>query len=361
MLGEAVQKQTPTTTTPRMEFTVEQIALMLNGEAKGDKSLKVSQLAKIEDGTEGSISFLANLKYEHFLYTTQATAVIVDKTFEPKKGYSPTLILVENAYSAFTTLLQEYQKFIANQKKGIEQPSFISSSATIGEGEYIGAFSYIADNCKIGKNVKIYPHVTVLEASIIGDNCTLYSGVKIYPNTRIGNHCTIHANAVIGADGFGFAPQADGTYQTIPQLGNVILEDYVSIGANSTIDRATIGSTILREGVKVDNLVQIAHNVEIGKNTVIAALTGVAGSAKIGANCMIGGQVGINGHISVPNKTIVMGQSGVSKAPSKEGMILSGTPATENIDYLKTQALIRKLPATEKRLRELENKLKSNE
>lgn len=344
-----------------MEFTVEQIALMLKGEVKGDKSLKVNQLAKIEDGNEGSISFLSNLKYEHFLYTTKATAVIVDKTFEPKKEYSPSLILVENAYSAFTTLLQEYQKFIANQKKGIEQPTFISSSASIGEGEYIGAFSYIADNCKIGKNVKIYPNVTILESSIIGDNCTIYAGVKIYPNTIIGNHCTIHANAVIGADGFGFAPQADGTYQTIPQLGNVVLEDNVSVGANSTIDRATIGSTILREGVKIDNLVQIAHNVEVGRNTVIAALTGVAGSAKIGSNCMIGGQAGINGHISIPNKTIVLGQSGISKAPNKEGMILGGTPATDNLEYLKTQALIRKLPATEKRLRDLENKLKSNE
>ncbi len=344
-----------------MEFTVEQIALMLKGEVKGDKSLKVNQLAKIEDGNEGSISFLSNLKYEHFLYTTKATAVIVDKTFEPKKEYSPSLILVENAYSAFTTLLQEYQKFIANQKKGIEQPTFISSSVSIGEGEYIGAFSYIADNCKIGKNVKIYPNVTILESSIIGDNCTIYAGVKIYPNTIIGNHCTIHANAVIGADGFGFAPQADGTYQTIPQLGNVVLEDNVSVGANSTIDRATIGSTILREGVKIDNLVQIAHNVEVGRNTVIAALTGVAGSAKIGSNCMIGGQAGINGHISIPNKTIVLGQSGISKAPNKEGMILGGTPATDNLEYLKTQALIRKLPATEKRLRDLENKLKSNE
>lgn len=344
-----------------MEFTVEQIALMLNGEVKGNKSLKISQLAKIEDGTEGSISFLANLKYEHFLYNTKATAVIVDKTFEPKKEYSPTLILVDNAYSAFTTLLQEYQKFIANQKRGIEQPSFISTSATIGADPYIGAFSYIADGCKIGKNVKIYPNVTILDATVIGDNCTIYSGAKIYSNTIIGNHCTIHSNAVIGADGFGFAPQADGTYQAIPQLGNVILENFVSIGANATIDRATIGSTIIREGVKIDNLVQIAHNVEVGKNTVIAAQTGVAGSAKIGENCMIGGQVGVNGHISIPNKTIAMGQSGISKTFNKEGLIVSGTPATENIDYLKTQALIRKLPATEKRLRELENKLTSNE
>jgi UDP-3-O-[3-hydroxymyristoyl] glucosamine N-acyltransferase len=344
-----------------MEFTVEQIAQMLNGEVKGNKTLKVNQLAKIEEGTEGCISFLANLKYEHFLYSTKATAVIVDKTFEPKKDYSSTLILVENAYSSFTTLLQEYQKILTNQKRGIEQPSFISPSATIGEGVYIGAFSYIADGCKIGKNVKIYPNVSILDATIIGDNSTIYPGVKIYSNTIIGNHCTIHANAVIGADGFGFAPQADGTYQTIPQLGNVVLEDFVSIGANTTIDRATMGSTVIREGVKIDNLVQIAHNVEIGKNTVIAAQTGVAGSAKIGANCMVGGQVGINGHIQVPNKTILMGQAGVTKTFSKEGLVMAGMPATENLDYLKTQALLRKLPTTEKRLRELENKFKSNE
>jgi UDP-3-O-[3-hydroxymyristoyl] glucosamine N-acyltransferase len=344
-----------------MEFTVEQIAQMLNGEVKGNKTLKVNQLAKIEEGTEGCISFLANLKYEHFLYTTKATAVIVDKTFEPKKDYSPTLILVENAYSAFTTLLQEYQKILTNQKRGIEQPSFISTSATIGEGVYIGAFSYIADGCKIGNNVKIYPNVSILDATVIGDNTTIYPGVKIYSNTIIGKNCTIHANAVIGADGFGFAPQADGTYKTIPQLGNVVIENYVSIGANAAIDRATMGSTVIKEGVKIDNLVQIAHNVEIGSNTVIAAQTGVAGSAKVGTNCMIGGQVGINGHIHVPNKTIIMGQSGITKTFNKEGLVMGGMPATENLDYLKTQALLRKLPSTEKRLRELENKFKSNE
>ncbi len=344
-----------------MEFTVEQIAQMLNGEVKGNKTLKINQLAKIEEGTEGCISFLANLKYEHFLYTTKATAVIVDKTFEPKKDYSPTLILVENAYSAFTILLQEYQKILTNQKRGIEQPSFISTSATIGEGVYIGAFSYIADGCKIGNNVKIYPNVSILDSTVIGDNTTIYPGVKIYSNTIIGKNCTIHANAVIGADGFGFAPQADGTYKTIPQLGNVVIENYVSIGANAAIDRATMGSTVIKEGVKIDNLVQIAHNVEIGSNTVIAAQTGVAGSAKVGTNCMIGGQVGINGHIHVPNKTIVMGQSGVTKTFNKEGLVMGGMPATENLDYLKTQALLRKLPSTEKRLRELENKFKSNE
>ncbi|MEA5140863.1 UDP-3-O-(3-hydroxymyristoyl)glucosamine N-acyltransferase [Arcicella rigui] len=344
-----------------MEFTVEQIAQMLNGEVRGDKTLKVNQLAKIEEGTEGCISFLSNLKYEHFLYTTKASAVIVDKTFEPKKDNYPTLILVDNAYSAFTTLLQEYQKFLQNQKKGIEQPTYISSSATIGEDVYIGAFSYIADGCKIGNHVKIYPNVCILDATVIGDYTTIYPGVKIYSNTIIGSNCTIHANAVIGADGFGFAPQADGTYKTIPQLGNVILENHVSIGANATIDRATMGSTVIREGVKIDNLVQIAHNVEIGNNTVIAAQTGVAGSAKVGSNCMIGGQVGVNGHINVPNKTIVLGQSGVTKTFHKEGLILAGKPATENLDYLKAQALLRKLPSTEKRLRELENKFKSNE
>jgi UDP-3-O-[3-hydroxymyristoyl] glucosamine N-acyltransferase len=342
-----------------MEFTVEQIAQMLKGEVIGNKSLKISQLAKIEEGKNGTISFLANPKYEHFLYTTQATAVIIDRSFIPKKEYSTTLILVENAYSAFTTLLQEYQKIMANNKRGIEQPSFISPSATVGEQAYIGAFSYIGEHCKIGKNVKIYPNVTISDASTIGDNCTIYSGVKIYHNTVIGNNTIIHANAVIGADGFGFAPQSDGTYQTIPQLGNVIIEDNVSIGANTTIDRATMGSTIIRNGAKIDNLVQIAHNVEIGKNTVIAALTGISGSTKVGENCMIGGQVGMAGHIEVANKTIVTAQSGVTKTVRKEGKIIGGSPAQDNNENLKSQVLYKNFSKIEQRIRTLEDKLKS--
>ena len=236
-----------------MEFTVEQIAQMLKGEVIGDKSLKVSQLAKIEEGSTGSISFLANPKYEHFIYTTNASAVIVDNQFQAKKDYLTTLIVVENAYAAFTTLLQEYQKVLAQNKKGIEQPSFISSSAKVGSDVYVGAFAYIGEHCEIGNNSKIYPNVTISNSCVIGENCTIFSGAKIYHNTVIGNNCTIHSNAVIGADGFGFAPQADGTFATIPQLGNVILEDNVSIGANTTVDRATMGSTILRSGVKIED------------------------------------------------------------------------------------------------------------
>ncbi len=341
-----------------MEFTVEQIALMLKGEIKGDKSLKISQLAKIEEGSEGCISFLANLKYEQYLYSTNSSAVIVDKTFEPKKAYSTTLILVENAYASFTVLLQEYQKLLAQNKKGIEQPSFISESAKIGQDVYIGAFAYIGSNCSIGDNTKIYPNVSISDSCVIGKNCTIYSGAIIYHNTIMGDGCTIHGNAVIGADGFGFAPQADGTFATIPQLGNVVLENNVSIGANTTVDRATMGSTILREGVKIDNLVQIAHNVEIGKNTVIAALTGISGSAKLGESCMIGGQVGMNGHISVANRTIVTAQSGITKSVKQEGRIMAGSPAQDSHNNLKSQVLYKNLPKIEQRLREVESKLK---
>lgn len=339
-----------------MEFTVEQVALMLNGEIKGDKSLKINQLAKIEEGKEGCISFLANPKYEQHLYTTQATAVIVDKTFEPKKEYSTTLILVESAYASFTVLLQEYQKILAQAKKGIEQPSFISESVQIGNDVYVGAFTYIGSNCTIGDNSKIYPNVSISDSCSIGKNCTIYAGVKIYHNTIIGDNCMIHSNAVIGSDGFGFAPQADGTFATIPQLGNVVIENNVSIGANSTVDRATIGSTVLREGVKLDNLVQIAHNVEIGKNTVIASQSGVAGSTKVGANCMIGGHVAIVGHITVADRTIITGKSGVTKSVKQSGKTIGGFPAMDNQDLLKSQVYFKNLPKMEQRLKELEDK-----
>jgi UDP-3-O-[3-hydroxymyristoyl] glucosamine N-acyltransferase len=345
-----------------MEFTIEQIAQMLHGEVKGDKSLKVSQLAKIEEGSEGCISFLANLKYEQYLYSTKSTAVIVDKTFDPKKEYSATLILVDNAYAAFTVLLQEYQKILAQHKKGIEQPSFIHESAKIGNDVYVGAFAYIGNNCVVGDNSKIYPNVSISDSCVIGKNCTIYSGAKLYHNTIVGDNCTIHSNAVIGADGFGFAPQADGTFATIPQLGNVVLENNVSVGANATVDRATMGSTILREGVKIDNLVQIAHNVEIGKNTVIAALTGISGSSKIGENCMIGGQVGMAGHLVVANRTIVTAQSGITKSVKQEGRTLAGSPAQDNYENLKSQVLYKNLPKIEQRLRAIEGKLtKENE
>ncbi len=337
-----------------MKFTVKQIALLLNGDVKGDESLTVSQLAKIEEGKAGDISFLSNEKYEPYLYTTQASAVIVGRTFEPRKSYTTTLIVVENPYIAFTQLLEEYQKMLDASKVGVEQPSFVGEGTMIGERIYQGAFSYIGKNCKIGKNVKIYPQAYIGDNVIIGDNTILYAGVKIYANCIIGNDCVIHSGVIVGSDGFGFAPQADGTYKTIPQLGNVILEDNVSIGSNSTIDCATMGSTIIRKGAKIDNLVQIAHNVEVGENTVIAAQTGVAGSTKIGKNCVIGGQVGINGHITIADGTKAGGKAGITKTVKKPGTSLNGNPAFEINDYLRSMAVLRKLPALEKQVKALE-------
>lgn len=340
-----------------MKFTVKQIAHLLNGEVKGDESLTISQLAKIEGGSTGDVSFLANEKYEPFLYTTNATAVIVGQNFEPRKAYNPTLIIVENPYTAFTQLLEEYQKMLDASKVGIEQPSFVGEGTSIGEGIYQGAFSYIGKNCKIGKNVKIYPQAYISDNVSLGDNTIIYAGVKIYANCLIGNNCVIHSGAVIGSDGFGFAPQADGTYKTIPQLGNVILEDKVSIGSNSTIDCATMGSTIIRKGAKIDNLVQIAHNVEIGENTVIAAQTGVAGSTKIGKNCILGGQVGVNGHITIADGTKAGGKAGLTKSVKKSGTALNGNPAFDATEYLRSMAVLRKLPALEKQIKALEEQL----
>jgi UDP-3-O-[3-hydroxymyristoyl] glucosamine N-acyltransferase len=340
-----------------MKFSVKQIAHLLNGEVRGDDSLIISQLSKIEEGKQGDISFLANTKYENFLYTTNASAVIVSQDFEPKKDFSATLIVVENAYIAFTQLLEEYQKILNFSKKGVEQPVFVGENTTVGEEIYQGAFSYIGKNCKIGTNVKIYPHAYLSDNVTIGNNTIIYAGVKIYANCSIGNNCVVHSGAVIGSDGFGFAPQADGTYKTIPQLGNVILEDNVSIGSNSTIDCATMGSTIIRKGAKIDNLVQIAHNVEVGENTVIAAQTGVAGSTKIGKNCVLGGQVGVNGHITIADGTKAGGKAGLTKSIKKAGTALNGNPAFDATEYLKSMAVLRKLPALEKQIKALEEQV----
>ncbi len=340
-----------------MQFTIKQIAHLLNGEVKGDESLTISNLAKIEEGKTGDISFLANQKYEQFIYTTNASAVIVGREFEPKKSVSATLIVVENPYSSFTLLLEEYQKFLNFSKIGIEQPSYTGEGAELGEGIYLAAFAYVGKNSKIGKNVKIYPQVYIGDNVTVGNNTIIYAGAKVYSNTVIGNNCVLHAGVVIGSDGFGFAPQPDGSYRAIPQLGNVILEDNVSIGANTTIDCATMGSTIIRQGVKIDNLVQIAHNVEVGKNTVIAAQTGVAGSSIIGENCVIAGQVGIVGHISIPNGTKIGAKSGINRTFKKENTSVSGVPAFEINDYLRSTAIFRKLPVLEKQVRELEKRL----
>ena len=334
-----------------MEFSATQIAQLLDGIVEGDASATVSGLSKIEEGKAGSLSFLSNPKYESFIYTTGSSICIVNDSFHPTKSLPDTLTLikVKDAYACFAKLLSLYQ---ASMRKapGIEQPSFIDPSATIGNDVYIGAFVYIGANANIGDGCAIYPNTHIGQGSTVGSNTTLFSGVQVYDNMHIGSHCIIHAGVVIGSDGFGFAPQADGTFTSIPQLGNVVLEDGVSVGANTTIDRATMGSTLIKKGVKIDNLVQIAHNVEIGANTAIAAQTGVSGSTKIGQNCLIGGQVGVAGHITVADKTIVTAQSGVTKTVRKEGQILGGTPASPNSEYLKRNALLRQLPDLLKRL-----------
>ncbi len=340
-----------------MEFTIRQVAALLDGEVLGDESLIVNKLAKIEEAEVGSISFLANLKYEAFLYTTRASAVIVDKSFVPKSPVSVALIHVADAYLAFTRLLEEYHQQLASSRMGVEEPAFLGASTTIGEGHYRGAFSYVGRDCQIGQSVKIYPHAYIGNNVRIGDGCIIHSGAKILDNCVIGNQCTIHPNAVIGGEGFGFAPQPDGSYKAIPQLGNVILEDWVNVGSNTTIDCATMGSTIIRQGVKLDNLVQIAHNVEIGRNTVIASQSGVAGSTKIGANCVIAGQVGVTGHITIADNTKFGAQSGISKSISEPGQTLSGSPAFAIKDHLRALAVHRRLPDLERRLVEVEKKI----
>jgi UDP-3-O-[3-hydroxymyristoyl] glucosamine N-acyltransferase len=344
-----------------MEFTINQIAAMLGGEVKGDGSAKINMLAKIQDAKPGQIAFLSNPKYEQFVYTTQASAVIVKKDFLPRKEINSALILVDDPYSSFTALMEEYHKLISFQKSGVEQPSFIGESSIAGKNIYRGAFSYIGNNVKIGDNVKIYPHVYIGDNVIIGDNTILHPSVKLYADTRIGKNCVIHSGTVIGSDGFGFAPQEDGTYKSIPQLGSVIIEDNVAIGGNTVIDCATLfgDATTVRQGVKLDNLIQIAHNVEIGKNTVIAAQTGISGSTKIGENCVIAGQVGISGHLVIANKTSFGAQSGILKSITKEDQKLIGSPAFDVKKFFQTYAVYKKLPDMNLRLRDLETKMSS--
>jgi len=341
-----------------MEFSAGQIAALLHGELEGDPAIRVHNIAKIEEGAPGCISFLANLKYEPFIYTTQSSIVLVSKDFKPKKPVSATLIRVQDPYLSFTMLLEEYQRLTNPVKNGTEEPCWMGEGSSIGRNAYRGAFSFIGNNCRIGDNVKIYPQVYIGDNVVIGDNSVLYAGVKVYANCVIGQHCNIGAGTVIGSEGFGFAPQADGTYRNIPQLGNVVLEDFVDIGANTTIDRATMGSTVIRRGVKLDNLIQIAHNVEVGANTVMAAQTGISGSTRLGENCVIGGQVGVVGHIRLANRTSVGAQSGVSKAVREEGSILFGTPAIEYSNQMKSTVVFKQLPELLKRVQVLEKKLK---
>lgn len=338
-----------------MKFTAEQIAGILEGEVIGNPNAEVYKLAKIEEGIEGSLTFLSNPKYQNYIYSSHATIIIVNKNFEPEHEITTTLIKVEDAYSAFSKLLEYYNQ-VKLMKSGIEQPSVISENVNYGENLYLGSFCYVGKNVTIGNDVKIYPNSFIGDNVTIGDNCVIFAGVRIYSESIIGNNCTLHSGTIIGSDGFGFAPQEDGTYSKIPQIGNVILEDNVEVGACTTIDRATLGSTIIRKGVKLDNQIQIAHNVEIDENTVIASQTGIAGSTKIGKNCMIGGQVGIVGHITIGDGVKIQAQSGIGKS-LKDGEVVQGSPAFNYGDFSKSFVHFRNLPKIISDIDELKKKL----
>jgi UDP-3-O-[3-hydroxymyristoyl] glucosamine N-acyltransferase len=339
-----------------MQFSAAQIAMIINASIEGDSGVVVDSFGKIEEAKKGQLAFLANPKYEDFLYTTEASIIIVNEALKLKQPVNATLLRVPDAYTSFAQLLGAYQELVAKQLRGIQQPSVISGSATLGENVFIGAFSYVGDNVKIGDDVKVHAQVYIGNDVKIGKGTVLHAGVKIYQGCRIGENVTIHAGTVIGSDGFGFAPQTDGTYKKVPQIGNVIVEDNVEIGSNCTIDRATIGSTIIHAGAKLDNLIQIAHNVEIGSYTVIAAQSGVSGSTKIGKNVMIGGQVGIVGHITIADGSRINAQSGVTKSINA-AMAVTGSPAFNYAAALRSQAVSRNLPELEKRIKELEKQI----
>jgi UDP-3-O-[3-hydroxymyristoyl] glucosamine N-acyltransferase len=339
-----------------MKFTAAQIAGILEGEVVGNPEAEVFKLSKIEEGTEGSLTFLANPKYTNYIYSTQATVTIVNNTFEPEQEIKTTLIKVEDAYKSFSKLLEYYNQ-VKLMKSGIEQPSVISDGVTYGSDLYLGSFCYIGKNVTIGNNVKIYPNSFIGDNVTIGDDCVFFAGVRIYSETVIGNRCTIHSGTIIGSDGFGFAPQEDGTYAKVPQIGNVIIEDDVEIGACTTVDRATLGSTIIRKGVKLDNHIQVAHNVEIGENTVIAAQTGIAGTTKIGKNCLIGGQVGFAGHLVIGDGVKIQAQSGIGKN-LEAGEVVQGSPAFNYGDFAKSFVHFRNLPKIVTDIEELKNKIK---
>ena len=337
-----------------MEFTVSQIADVLGGAVEGDGTRIINRLAKIEEAQAGALSFLANQKYEPYLYTTGATAIIVSRALALRQPVPAALIRVDDPYLSFTTLLEFYQQQTRAGRRGVEEPAYLGAGTEVGENHYRGAFSYVGQDCRIGRDVRIFPHAYVGDRCRIGDGTIIHAGAKIYPDTVVGARCVIHAGAVLGADGFGFAPRPDGSYRDIPQLGNVVLEDNVSIGANATIDCATLGSTIIREGSKLDNLVQIAHNVEVGRHSVIAAQAGVSGSSKVGDYCVLAGQAGLVGHITLANRTTVTAQAGVAKSVTQEGMQLQGTPAFALRDSLRANAIFRHLPELARRLAALE-------
>lgn len=338
-----------------MDFTVKQVAEMLNGKAEGNEDVKISRFSKIEEGTKGAITFLANEKFTKYIYTTEASAVLVRKDFTPDKKINPILIRVEDPYKSVAQLLEIYNK-LTKKPKGKEKMSFVHKSAKIGENTYIGAFSYISENCEIKEGVLIYPNSYIGKDVVIGENTIIYPGVKVYDNCIIGKNCIIHAGSVIGADGFGFAPNENKEFVKIAQIGNVVIEDNVEIGALVTIDRATIGSTVIKKGVKLDNHNHVAHNVQIGENTVIAAQTGIAGTSKIGQNCMLGGQVGISPHISIADKTKIASQSGISKSISEENLLIMGSPAINIKDFHKSYIHFKNLDEIVKRIEELETK-----
>lgn len=338
-----------------MQFSALQIATLIQGKIEGNPDVTISTVAKIEEAQAGSLSFVANPKYEEHLYSSNASIIIVNDSLVLEKPVSPTLIRVKDAYSSFALLLEKYSEIMAGAgKTGIDPSAHVSEKATIGQNVYIGAFAYVADGASIGDNSKIFPGSYIGDGASVGNNTIINAGVKIYDSCKVGNHVIIHSGTVIGSDGFGFAPQKDGSYKKIPQIGNVIIEDHVEIGSNTTIDRATMGSTIIRKGVKLDNLIQIAHNVEIGENTVIAAQTGVSGSTKIGRNCVIGGQVGIVGHIQIADFTSINAQSGVAKSVTTPNTALTGSPAYDYKSSLKSQAIFRNLPDMLNRLAGLE-------
>lgn len=342
-----------------MVFTASQIALLIAGTVEGDANTPVASFGKIEEAQPGQLSFLANPKYEEYLYTTKAGVVIIADTYELKKPVAATLVRVKDPYSAFAILLAKYQEMQQQQLKGIQEPCYLSKSAVLGEDVYIGAFAFLGENVKVGNHTKIYPGVFLGDGVQIGDHTTLHAGVKVMRDCVIGNKVTIHAGTVIGSDGFGFAPQPDGSFAKVPQIGNVVVEDEVEIGANTTIDRATIGSTLIHRGAKLDNLIQIAHNVEIGSSTVVAAQAGISGSTKVGKGVMVGGQAGIVGHITIGDGAKINAQSGVSKNMAP-GQAVTGSPAYDYTAALRSQALARKLPELEQRLKQLEKLVGGN-
>lgn len=338
-----------------MEFTAKQIAELIHGSVEGDEDITVNTFAKIEEGEKGAISFLSNPKYTHFIYDTESSVVIVNDSLELERPTKATLIRVSNAYESVARLLQLYET-MKPAKTGTDPLAFVSPGAEIGKDCYIGAFAYIGEGVKIGNKCRIYPHATIYDNAKLGNGCTVYPNVSIYHDCRLGNNVTIHSGSVIGADGFGFAPNADG-YDKIPQIGIVTIEDNVEIGANTCIDRSTMGSTYIRKGVKLDNLIQVAHNVDIGENTVMAAQGGIAGSTKVGKWCMFGGQVGMAGHISIADRTNVGAQAGISNSIKENGTTIIGSPAWDAKGFMKSAAVFRRLPDIYKKLNDLQHQV----